>query len=1097
MSKRVRLSFSLLFAIANFSLAEAETWLLQVQSDESAEELIQRHGLINHGALDGVPGYYRVSLPVSLSPQASDSVTKAETIRSDAAVLELKPAVKRMRYPRQFVPADPLFGRQWHLDNDGQTDGKIWSDARVQGAWDRGYSGEGVVVAIVDEGTEYQHPDLIDNWVVGYRVDYNDDDGDPSPSSFEDRHGTAVAGIAVARSNQIGGLGAAHKAGLVPIRLIAGPIDDGEEAEALRYGSEIVDIYNNSWGPSDQLGVRFSGAGNAAKTAIRTGALQGRDGKGAIYVWAAGNGGLNGDNSNYDGYNSSPYTISVGAIGHDDVRATYSEGGSNLLVVAPSRGKGPGITTTDNSGSSGYSSSDFTNDFSGTSAAAPLVSGVVALMLEARPDLYWWEVQQILALTAVPVDLQEGQWRQNSAGLWFSENYGFGRIDATAAVRLAEEWPAGGNYSVITRRSGFSIGSIPFGQTLESTLEVNEGRIVHSVEVRFESNHTDWGDLDLRLRSPQGTECRLIIPHTNSNSPGLPDEWTFLIAHLLGEPTDGVWTLLVEDRGTGGSGSLLEWDLIIHSTEPGLNNAPPSGPDAFVDRIEWPVELDPLEGLSDPDGDPLQVLAISYPSDGFLTTLENGKIRYNMSDPEDGVDEFSILVSDQRGGVLRRTFSLRDPRPVANRDIFAVRPGAQAVLPVLANDRDADGDSLRILSTSPVQFGSASTTTNSIRYTANPSSVGIERIQYSITDDSDGSSSGWATVVVDESPEVRLSFDGIDDVLEFAGGPSGFELEDEFTVAAWIYPENYGEYVTGFGRILDKVNFIVFLNGYDHGFYNDESLVVFIDQGSGRTTAVNTRPGTLQLNRWQHVCVTYNLADPSQTVRIYLNGQLVPQSYPIEESSPPDRSIAPNSIFPLTIGESSNGARAFAGLIQQPVIWSEPLTDGEVADLYQVGDVSKVLATRLFDLDLVSGYTANVPNLGVLGGEGILRNGAFRSIQTEAWTQLESAFNLEDDRGNGWWREQTIGWIFGDVFPWIYYPPLGWVYRPFGDFIDPDQIQLFALSGDADWWLTSPAAYPNFYVYPQQGWRMYLEGSFNPAWYYDYDSSGWISVSTP
>ena len=126
----------------------------------------------------------------------------------------------------------------------------------------------------------------------------------------------------------------------------------------------------------------------------------------------------------------------VAAIDHDGRQSSYSEPGAPLLISAYSSGDTAGITTTDRSGADGYDPGDYTNTFGGTSSSAPLVSGVIALMLEANPNLTYRDVQQILVRTAEMNDPLHFDWTSNAAGYDINHAYGFGAVDATAAVQL-------------------------------------------------------------------------------------------------------------------------------------------------------------------------------------------------------------------------------------------------------------------------------------------------------------------------------------------------------------------------------------------------------------------------------------------------------------------------------------------------------------------------------------------------------------------------------------------------------------------------------------------------------------------------------------
>src|SRR5204862_474058 len=122
-------------------------------------------------------------------------------------------------------------------------------------------------------------------------------------------------------------------------------------------------------------------------------------------------------------YRNTRFGITVGALDPSGAHASYSNTGAPLLVSAYSNGTSGAITTTDLVGNDGFASGDYTFGFGGTSAAAPMVSGVVALMLSANPALSYRDVQRILATTARKNDPADLGWVQNGAGLWVNYKY--------------------------------------------------------------------------------------------------------------------------------------------------------------------------------------------------------------------------------------------------------------------------------------------------------------------------------------------------------------------------------------------------------------------------------------------------------------------------------------------------------------------------------------------------------------------------------------------------------------------------------------------------------------------------------------------------
>ncbi len=1074
------------------------TWLVRIEEDASGPDVARRLGAVYVEPLKGVEGYHRLRFQGTLESRKEKEAFQERVVRrleEETTVRTFEEERWLERVPFEFVPRDPRFPEQWHWENVGQSGGVPFADIRVRPAWDAGLSGSGVTVAIVDEGTEFRHPDLIDNWLPGSGFDFNDDDSDPSPEGVEDRHGTAVAGITLAASNTIGGLGVAHRARMVPLRLIAGRFQTGDEAEALSHRKQEVDIYNNSWGPSSEGGVRYVNTSSVLKNALADNVRTGRGGRGNIYVWAAGNGGLNGDNSNYDGYNTSPYTISVGAVGDDGIRPGYSEPGANLLVAAPSGGRGGGILTTDNTGPSGYAAGDVYTNFGGTSAAAPIVSGVVALMLEQRPELGWRDVQQILALSASPVDFDPAKWSRNGVGHWVSHEYGFGRVDASAAVSLAANWPLLGPMQTVTGADS-SVTGLPLqlneNETLRRTVTVAEDISVQHVQVRARINHDDWGDLRIELVSPAGTRSILAESHANANNPGSPGDWTYLSTHYLGEGSSGLWTLEVTDEASGGEGSLQSWNLEIRGTHPGeVENRPPEGENLFVESTTFPIEVDLLEGVEDPDGDEVSLISLQHPRAGKLEEIGEGRFLFTMGDTKNGVEVFSGLISDGRGAVRRRLVEVLDPRPVAQNDLFPVEAGTSVSLPVLRNDVDPDDDPLRITDISGSFTGSVRIGEDGTLLYQSPSGFsGVERIRYTLSDDSDGESSGWVTVIVQESPDIALQFDGVDDYLRFDPTPS-LDMTDRFTAEAWIYAEDWGEYVTGFGRIFDRETFVLFLNGFDHSLYNDQSLVAFLVLDDGSSVAINTNPGSLALDTWQHVAISFD-SSAEDPVAIYIDGEPVPISIPLPETSTPRRPLSDNRNWALYMGEAASGARAFEGRMTEFRIWDRVLSAESIRDRH---DRRLEGSEEGLDLYLPLSQTLDpmVVSRGSLPMEGIIFE-ARRIPLDLPWEALEERYAFIADAGNGWWEERTLGWLYGDFFPWVFIPGLDWVFT--GHESSGDPYELYRSEENWGWLRTDSRLYPWFLHHASGDWIWYLEDSSDPGWFYA-QGFDWFSGERP
>jgi subtilisin-like proprotein convertase family protein len=462
----------------------------------------------------------------------------------------------------RLIPNDPRFPQQWHLRNTGQTGGLAGADINVTGAWDN-VTGAGVTIGIIDDGLEHSHPDLQPNYSAADSFDFNGNDNDPAPADPADDHGTAVGGVASAKGNNaVGVSGSAMNASLAGLRLLGGGFGDDVSANAESHRRDIIDIYNNSWGPIDD--GTLGAIGPLTLAAIQQSTLQGRGGLGNIYTWAAGNGLGSDDNVNYDGFANLRQVIAVGAINHSGKQASYSEPGAPMLVTAPSSSNNsPGITTTTTGG--GY-----TNSFGGTSSATPVVSGVVALMLEANPNLTWRDVQHILVRTARKTDPTDAGWSKNKAGLNINHKYGFGAVNAKAAVALAENW-TNVKPEELVPGTVVTVGkAIPDnGTAVSSSFNVAQSIKMEHVEIIFDATHARADDLEVVLTAPSGTKSVLATQHDSGGGFGNYSKWTFSSVRHWGELSGGKWTLTVRDKAAGEAGTFNNWQIQIYGT-PGI-----------------------------------------------------------------------------------------------------------------------------------------------------------------------------------------------------------------------------------------------------------------------------------------------------------------------------------------------------------------------------------------------------------------------------------------------------------------------------------------------------------------------------------------------
>lgn len=542
----------------------------------------------------------------------------------------------RRSFPGQ---TDPLFEHQWHLNNTGQdsfsaTEGEADADMRMMETIEIGYGGEEVVVAIVDEGLEICHPDLSDNVDLEESVNflansssdaywYGADPNDPFNPDTTGDHGTTIAGAVGAMSdNGLGGRGVASKATLRGFNLLK---DQTTANLITSFGGGVasendVDIVNMSFGSIFRSEYNF-GVYDLFGWFTRWV----REEKGSLFVKAAGNSfsscgallheihleiGCSSATSDYS--NNLPFVMVVGAFNAQDRRSSYSSVGSNLWITAPAGQDGlrsAALISTDQFGHDrGYGllagsyeplaqdpsanpNGDDTALLSGTSAAAAVMSGAVAILLEVEPELTFRDVKHIFAKTArtiqtelprvrvavgnTPFILQHG-WTTNGAGYSFHNWFGFGGVDVDAAVEMAEDYDLEslGLFAVTEWMGNFRVpidGDDTFeipdgdGAGLVDTLDISlpldyeycgeesnerhcieEGALdavtnpddpdgslvevavhIEGVQLRLVGDHPNMSDLSIELTSPSGTQSIVNPIFNNPHARSIDDTEEF------------------------------------------------------------------------------------------------------------------------------------------------------------------------------------------------------------------------------------------------------------------------------------------------------------------------------------------------------------------------------------------------------------------------------------------------------------------------------------------------------------------------------------------------------------------------------------------
>lgn len=493
---------------------------------------------------------------------------------------------------------DPIFPEQWHLYNPVQPG----HDINVTGLWFQNITGEGVRVAVIDDGLDLDGEDLKDNFFPEGSWDFNDPGPFPKPRLSDDRHGTRCAGEIAAGRNNMCGVGVAYDSKVAGIRILSKRIMPADEALALNFAMQKNDIYSCSWGPSDD-GQTMEGPPEVVKKSLLNAIQNGRDGKGNLYVFAAGNGGNFQDNCNFDGYTNSIYSITVASIDRKGLHPGYSESCSGTMVVTYSSGSGDYIHTTDVNGAC-------TDKHGGTSAAAPIAAGIFALVLQVRPELTWRDLQYLAFETAVPFEHTDSGWQETVDGKKFHHMYGFGKLDAYSIVERARTWdlvkPQAWCHCAI-KQTDTNIPKDGKGVEFKTTVtaeqlkKANFGRLEH-VNVLINADSTRRGDLSMELVSPSGIVSNIMpTRYLDSSNSGVRN-WKFMSVVHWNEKAEGEWTLRVFNaEGTNSEAKLIDWQLQLWGESvdenkamiypgPGKQERPNGESDGNKDNWEKPEE---------------------------------------------------------------------------------------------------------------------------------------------------------------------------------------------------------------------------------------------------------------------------------------------------------------------------------------------------------------------------------------------------------------------------------------------------------------------------------------------------------------------------
>jgi len=534
-------------------------------SASACRKLLKSHGMVIKQELEYARNAYFVCGGENIGLAVFDM---ADKLLKETSVELCHPELVREVRTRTAFP------QQWHLKKTTINGTSVDAHASVESAWQLS-DGTGVIIAVIDDGVDLDHEEFQSSGKIIAPHDVTRQSDNPRPGTGNN-HGTACAGVACA-DGLFGASGVAPKAKLMPIRLNSG-LGSQAEADAFVWAAQHgADVISCSWGPTDgdftdpndPVHHEQVPLPDSTRLAIEFALQNGRNGKGCVISWAAGNGNESVDN---DGYASFDKVIAVAACNDVSKKSPYSDFGNAVWCCFPSNNffpsKTPGIWTTDRSGTVGYNpgvtskgdaAGNFTNSFGGTSSAAPGVAGVAGLILARNPNLRFDEVKDIIKRSCDRINPAGGSYGADG----HSAFYGFGRVNARKAVELAQ--PAQPGHVQI--RSAVQDVAIKDFKTSKLSIAVADTGALLGLKVSVDIEHTFIGDLVITLKSPAGMSVSPIKLHNREgggahnlkktydsvNAPG--------IVALNGKSPQGTWTLEVADKAAADVGKIRSFTL--------------------------------------------------------------------------------------------------------------------------------------------------------------------------------------------------------------------------------------------------------------------------------------------------------------------------------------------------------------------------------------------------------------------------------------------------------------------------------------------------------------------------------------------------------
>lgn len=392
----------------------------------------------------------------------------------------------------------------------------------------------------------------------------------PFVNVAEESHGTSMAGLIASRpNNSMCSVGVAFDVNLGAIRLLTAArnegISDEQEAKALSFARQKIDIYVLGYG-STELGEKS--LRELAKKAVQDGTRLGRGGKGNIFLAPGGNSGISQKSCSIDQLINSMNTIAINAMGKSGAKPFYAEECAAIMASAFSAGRYPDpwmVTASVNN--------SCTTSFSGTSSSVAVAGGVLALALQANPDLTWRDIQHLIVRTARS-DMgrggrpEEAKWITNAAGHRFSTAFGFGLLDASALVQKASSWSPVGDQEGCVVATSSNVVVVDAGNSASISFDGKKCAIVSVEHVLLVVNMTAYrrGDIMAALTSPSNSTVTILTTSRYDISWEGFQEQALLSLATWGEDPRGHWILDLQNKGTRRSFTLLGARLEIYGT---------------------------------------------------------------------------------------------------------------------------------------------------------------------------------------------------------------------------------------------------------------------------------------------------------------------------------------------------------------------------------------------------------------------------------------------------------------------------------------------------------------------------------------------------